>query len=64
MNYQLCKEFPALSPFDVDGKSYHDVIVLFGELRKLQKHNEKIMKKNTTKDGKQIIRRKAGDDWF
>lgn len=64
MNYTLCKEFPSLSPFDIDSKSYHDVIVLFGEVRTLQKNIEKEQKRNTTKDGRRIIRRPASDNWF
>lgn len=64
MSYSLCKEFPALTPFDIDDKPYHDVIVLFGEVRTMQKRIKKYNKKHYTKDGKKIIRRPASDNWF
>lgn len=58
INYNLCKEFPALSPWEVDLRSFHAVIKLYGEMRTLQIHLEEI------KDPNRVIRRKAGDDWF
>ena len=58
INYQLCKEFPAFTPYDLDRKKYHDVIVLYSDVRKLQIRQKKL------KDPDRVIRRRAGDDWF
>ena len=60
INHQLCKEYPALSPYDVDEKPYATVIDLYSDVRKMQLASEK----NVTPQGNKIIRRKAGDDWF
>ena len=62
LNYQLCKEFPALTPYEVDEKPYHEVIELYSEVRTLQMNQEK--RNPITDNGTKIIRRKAGDDWF
>lgn len=58
LSFQLCKEFPALSPFEIDRKPFHDVIRLFSDMRRLQLRNKKI------KDPNRIVKRQAGDDWF
>ena len=58
INYQLCKEYPALTPWDIDNRSYHDVIILYGETRVVQIRTKKLT------DPNRVIRRKAGDDWF
>ena len=58
INYQLCKEFPALTPYDLDKRRYHDVIKLFAEVRGLQIHMDKM------NDPDRVVRRPAGDNWF
>lgn len=60
INHQLCKEYPALNPYDVDEKSYDMVIDLYSDVRKLQLKT----KVNTDDKGDRVIRKKAGDDWF
>jgi hypothetical protein len=63
MQYNLCKEYPALSPFDIDNTAFFDVLDLFARTRKMQiRIQEKI--DETREDKVQIIRRPAGDDWF
>ena len=62
LNYQLCKEFPALTPYDVDEKPFSDVIDLYSDVRTLQINAEK--RNPSVSNGPRIIRRKAGDDWF
>lgn len=62
MSYGICKEFPALSPFDIETKTFHEVIRLFSRLRTLQIANEKDAPVSYNRPGK--IRRPAGDDWF
>lgn len=56
--YNLCKEFPALDPFHVEGKPFHDVIVLYSDILRMRRTE----KKQTDPD--RVIRKKAGDDWF
>lgn len=61
LSYQLCKEFPALTPYDVDEKAYCKVIELYADIRAMQIRENKEKKKD---DPNRIIRRPAGDDWF
>ena len=62
MSYGLCKEFPALSPFDIGEKTSHNVIVLFSRVRILQmKENKGEHRQRVQQD---VIRRPAGDNWF
>ena len=62
MSYGLCKEFPALSPFDIDQKAFHDVIILFSRVRTLQMKESKVTGKQHVQSD--VIRRPAGDNWF
>ena len=63
LEYNLCKEFPALSPFDVDEISFFDVLDLFLKMRKMQiriqRETEEIRGERD-----QVIRRPADDSWF
>ena len=62
INYALCKEYTALTPFEVDEKPYFKVIELFSETREYQ---ITIAEENKSKDAQtRKIRRPAGDDWF
>ena len=58
MSYQLCKEFPALTPYELDNRRFKDVIDLYVDVRQMQIRT----KKNS--DPNRVIRRPAGDDWF
>lgn len=58
INHQLCKEYPALSPYDVDARAFVRVIDLYADVRRMQIREKK------QNDPNRIIRRKAGDDWF
>nr|DAL33194.1 MAG TPA_asm: hypothetical protein [Caudoviricetes sp.] len=60
INYQLCKEFPALTPYDVEKRTFHDVIRLYSDVRAMQIRESR--HKNRENSG--MIRRPAGDDWF
>ena len=62
IEYQLCKEFPAFKPFDIEDTAYHDVIKLYADVRQLQINNN--LNNVSDETGKKIIRKKAGDDWF
>lgn len=58
INHQICKEYPALSPYDVDAKTYGSVIQLYIDMRTLQ------IRQTKAQDPNRVIRRRAGDDWF
>ena len=65
INHQICKEYPALSPFDVDDQRYSDVIKLYADVIGLNMEISKTReepKRQPKKD--QLIRRPAGDNWF
>lgn len=61
LEYNLCKEFPTLSPLSVEKEDFNTIINLYIDLRKLQISQENQTK---TQNGKKVIRRPAGDDWF
>ena len=58
IEYSLTKEYPALSPFDIEDKSFFKVIDLFADTRRVQIETKKLS------DPNRIIRRPAGDGWF
>lgn len=59
MEMNLCERFPALTPFSVRREKATEVFLL---LRRLDGHNGRQGKKK--KQGKTVIRKPAGDDWF
>lgn len=63
MTIAICDRFPSLSPFDVRREKAAEVFLM---VRRLNNHTDKEQKRQpkVNKDGKQIIRKKAGDDWF
>lgn len=61
LNYQLCKEFPAMTPYDVEDKPFCRVIELYADVRRVQ---IKERKKIETPEKEKIIRRPASDNWF
>jgi hypothetical protein len=58
IEYSLTKEYPALSPFDIEERSFFQVIDLFADTRRAQIQIKK------ESDPNRVIRRPAGDDWF
>jgi hypothetical protein len=62
MEYNLCKEFPAMTPMQVDDMTFHDVIRLYSRIRKVQIRDDEI--KDILTNPNRVIRRPAGDDWF
>lgn len=60
MTITLCDRFPAYTPTGIRRERAREIFLL---ITRLNKHNRK-KKKNTTKDGKRIIRRPASDNWF
>lgn len=68
MEYQLCKEFPALSPFEVEKRTFHEIIDLYARLRDMQIRQNRQAEKQIRHTGKAggdvVIRRPAGDNWF
>ena len=68
VEYQLCKEFPALSPFDIEKRTFHEIINLYARLRDMQIRQNRQAEKQIRHTGKAgedvVIRRRAGDNWF
>ena len=64
INYQLCKEFTAFTPFMIEEKEFVEVINLYSDLRRLQIRENKKTKKDKHGNVKKVIRRPAGDNWF
>lgn len=62
INYQLCKEFPAMTPYDIEKRTFHDVIRLYSDVRALQLREAK--RGDNDSNDNRVIRRPAGDDWF
>lgn len=56
--HQLSKEYPALSPYDLEKRSFHDVIRLYSDVRRVQ------IKTAELSDPDRVIYRPAGDNWF
>lgn len=61
MKMMLCSRFPALTPFDIRRERAFDVFTL---MVKYVKYNKREENKIKTVNGKRIIRKPAGDDWF
>lgn len=62
IEYNLCKEFPAMTPMQVDDMTFNDVIRLYGKVRQYQIREEDI--KDILTNPNRKIRRPAGDRWF
>lgn len=60
INYQLCREFKALSPYEVDARTFEEVIELYADTRSLQIANSIEAQRKQNEE----TRRPAGDDWF
>ena len=63
---QLCKAFPALSPFDVRRERAHEVFLL---VRRINSQPTKDGRGKSNGNGQKVdskgrIRRPAGDKWF
>jgi hypothetical protein len=58
IEYSLSKEYPALSPFDIEDRAFFSVIDLFIDTRRMQISEKK------RNDPNRIIMKPAGDDWF
>jgi hypothetical protein len=56
----LCKEFPALTPYDIEKRTFHDVIRLYSDVRAMQIRESRYKNRKNSS----VIRRPAGDDWF
>jgi hypothetical protein len=62
LSYQLCKEFPAFTPLQLENERYHVVIGLYANVRKVQIRNGE--QKARINSRPNVIRRPAGDNWF
>lgn len=65
INYNLCKVFPAFTPFEIGKSKYHEVILLYSDVRREQIRQEKEENSKTkVVNGKRIPKRRAKDNWF
>ena len=75
IEYLLCKEFRALSPFEVEDMSFITVVELFADTRDMQIRSEAQEGPASSgnkygnyaeprKKDNRVIRRPAGDSWF
>ena len=58
--YDLSKEFPALTPYDIEKRTFHDAIRLYSDVRAMQIRESRYKNRKNSS----VIRRPAGDDWF
>jgi hypothetical protein len=58
MQMSLCERFPSITPLNLRREKARDVFAFFIRYIKYSKKH----KKQTTKDGKKIIRRRASDN--
>lgn len=58
IEHNLCKEYPALTPWELDNETFHRVIKLFVDVKKMRGTVQKAT------DPDRPIKKKAGDDWF
>ena len=56
----LCERFPSFTPISLRQEKAREVFIL---IKRYNNYSKK-QKKNTTKEGKTIIRRPASDTWF
>ena len=54
----ICERFPSMSPLSLRKERVNDVFRLVAQ------YAEYARKESNKKNGKQVIRRRAGDDWF
>lgn len=54
----MCERFPAMSPLSLRKERVNDVF------RLVSQYTEYARKEDKKKNNKQVIRRRAGDDWF
>ena len=65
VEYNLAKEFPALSPFEIEDKAFFEIVDLYSDMRRMQIQFKKDMITDPDQETKtKVIRRPAGDDWF
>jgi hypothetical protein len=63
--YTLCREFHALSPFEIESEKYTKIIKLYANLARLKiREEQEAEQQEQEKDKPKVIRRPAGDDWF
>ena len=51
-----------MTPYDVEKKSFHDVIRLYSDVRAMQIRETK--RENDKGNDNKVIRRPSGDSWF
>lgn len=62
--HNLCSIYPGLDPLSIQERSFHDVIELYADLRRMQINSEKEKKANTTPDGIRKVRASDDAGWW
>lgn len=57
----LCDRFPSMTPFTIRKERAYEVFML---LKKYLAYNKREKRKNKKVNGKKVIRKPAGDNWF
>ena len=60
MVHNLCSLYPALSPLTIECESFHNVIVLYCDVRRMQIRGES--SSNNKNADKKVVRKRASDD--
>lgn len=60
IEHNLCKEYVALTPFDLDERTFREVIKLFSDCKSV--HMRQDIKADPDREVK--VKVKAGDNWF
>jgi len=63
ISHNISSEYPALTPLSIENESFHKIMLLYTNLRKLQIYQKQQIEKNQ-QDAPTVIRRPAGDNWF
>ena len=65
MQINLCERFPSMTPLSLRKERAREVFLLIGRLNKHTAKELKGKQQTTSRvNGKRVIRRPAGDDWF
>ena len=56
--HNLCKEYVSLSPYDLEERTFREVIKLFVDCKKVH------MRQDLISDPDRVVKVKASDDWF
>ena len=62
--HNLCSIYGGLDPLRIQEQSFHDVIMLYADLRRMQIHDDKQRQANTTPGGIRKVRASDDAGWW